>query len=49
LIEIIKIPKKAKGAQFFHGVKLSESIINEKGKLIDLIEKRLEELEKITH
>jgi predicted transcriptional regulator len=49
LIEIIEIPRKAKGAQFFHGVKLSESIINEKEKLIDLVEKRLEELEKITH
>jgi predicted transcriptional regulator len=49
LIEIIEIPRKAKGAHVFHGVKLSESIINEKEKLIDLIEKRLEELEKITH
>jgi len=46
LVEIIKIPRKAKGAPIFHGVKLSKNIINEKEKIKNLIKKRLEELEK---
>jgi DNA-binding transcriptional ArsR family regulator len=45
LIEIIELPRKAKGAPIFHAVKLSKNIINEKEKIKNLIEKRLKELE----
>ncbi|MEM3420484.1 MAG: hypothetical protein QW806_09725 [Nitrososphaerota archaeon] len=45
LIEIIEIPRKTKGAPFSHGVKASQYLINEKEKAINLIKKRIEELE----
>ncbi|MEM2416431.1 MAG: hypothetical protein QXF09_06655 [Nitrososphaerota archaeon] len=45
LIEIIKLPRKTKGAPFSHGVKLSKNVINEKEKIRSLIEKRIKELE----
>jgi hypothetical protein len=45
LVEVVELPRRAKGAPVLHAVKVSRSIIGEEARVKDLVRKRLMELE----